>query len=594
MLKWIRRAMAPTTDAEPVQAKSGNVHQAMLGEGVVYFAHTVPTSKRIDLGKAAKYLLDTELAVSAAWPSDESARIPPSLERIERDLAHIQRLETWTDNVNGLRSLAKGVFLHPVIAFRTLQLLKGNRNQMPEDDEAHPSLETIRVEVEKILVDAQKVTLLEKEIDADLFWSESEDLDAYVRFFLRTTQHTIRIGDKDRTITLEPRLLLHREGVAQITVGVHLPVGCTPAEVIDASFPASPLFYSSRIPEPYASAGSKWAGGEWSEQPEGGVRVRVFEHEEPASLYDWLEVLVGRIMRGVGAFVGGPSYTYPMIMVQAGACCTDWADNHANDIVHLAIRSVPRGDDQITLGPGPDLSIHTGMRIHATGGSVLLLHLRTWRAGILDLHHTLLYERIGLVYVRLRRLEQRVSEFQTGKRDIARTYRRALELEKEVRGAHHRSGTARDISRHVLTALGAFEILEVVRTGSSMLGERASTRASLRAARAANRFALIGLVVAVFAAIPAIPAILSLIEQQRVADPEAGIWSVMQTLATSPLLLSALILGAAVLYGVVLFGVLAFRVIRYLFGLRKRGYVSRVEGYEIVVDDPADAIGSAR
>ncbi|GAA3777324.1 hypothetical protein GCM10022240_30890 [Microbacterium kribbense] len=222
-----------------------------------------------------------------------------------------------------------------------------------------------------------------------------------------------------------------------------------------------------------------------------------------------------------------------MIMVQAGACCTDWVDSHARDVVHLAIRKVPRGSDQITLDPGPNLSTHAGMRIHATGGSVLLLHLRAWRAGILDLHHTLLYERIGLVYVRLRRLEQWISDFQTGKRDILRTYHRVLELEKEVRGAHHRAGTARDISRHVVTALGAFEILEVVRNGVSMLGERASTRASLRAARAANGFALLGLTVAILAAIPAIPSILALIEQQRQADPEAGFWSLMQTLATS-------------------------------------------------------------
>jgi hypothetical protein len=594
VFRWFRRAINNTTGAEPAQARTSNVHQAILGDAVVYFAHTVPTSKRINLGRAAEHLLDTELAVSAAWPSDDSARIPPSVASIERDLARVGRLESWTDSVNGLPSLVKGVFFHPVLTFRLFRMLYANRDHASKENEDYPSVENTRVEVEKILVNAQKVTLLEQQIDADLFWSEREDVDAYVRLFLRTTQHTIWIGDKEKTITLEPRLLLHRDGVVQITVGIHLPADCTPAEVIDASFPASPLFHSSRVPEPYASQASRWAGGEWSEQPESGVRVRVFEHPEPASLYDWLEVLVGRIMRGIGAFQGGPSYTYPMIMAQAGACCTDWVENHTPDIVHLAIRSIPRGDHQITMDPGPNLSIHTGMRIHATGGSVLLLHLRTWRAGILDLHHTLLYERVGLVYVRLRRLEQRISGFQTGKREILQTYRSALELEKEVRGAHHRAGTARDISRHVLNALGAFEILEVVRNGSGMLGERASTRASLQAARAANRFALIGLVVAVFAAVPAIPSILSLIEQQREADPNAGIWSVTQTIATSPLLLSVLILGAAVLYGVVLFGLLTFRVIRYLVGLRKRGYVSRVEGYEIVVDETDDASGITR
>lgn len=586
MLKWIRPGAKHTSRALAEAAASSDTHQAVLGETVIYFAHTAPTAKRINLGKAAKQLLDTELTVSAAWPSDESARVPPSLEAIERKLEQAHRFRAWADSLNGPWSLAKGVFAHPITAFQVLRLTGGPHGEIPVEDENTASAEDALVEAKEILLEAQKVTIAEKAIDAELFWSE--DADACVRMFLRTTEHSIRIGNKDHTIALEPRLLLHRDGIVQITVGVYLPAGCSPADVIDASFPASPLIRSSRIPEPYALSRDKWAGGEWADELEGGVRVRVLEHEEPTSINDWFELAVDRIMRGIGALPEGSWYTYPVIMTSGGDCCADWADNHAHDIVHLTIRAIPRDEERTTLDAGPDLSMHTGMRIHATGGSALILHLYAWRAGIRDLHHTLLYERIGLTYVRLRRLEQRISDFRTEKRDVLRSYRSVLELEKEVRGAYYRAGTARDISRHVLTALGAFETLDVVRHGTSMLGERASTRASVRGARAANRLALLGITVAVFAAVPAIPSILELINQQREAHPNESFWAVIQTLATSPLLLSALVLTGAAVYGLLQTLVLAFRVARYLASRRKRGYASRLGGYELTVRDPSD------
>ncbi|MFC4223015.1 hypothetical protein [Lysinibacter cavernae] len=560
-----------------------------LDEAVVYFVHTVAISKRIDLGRAAKRFLDSEFVTSAAWPSDEMARLPLSLAKVERSMARLNRNKAWTEKLTGFWSFVAGVFTHPVIAFRVLRMVQSSRNAISTgvvEDTA--SFDTTMSEIKNMLLNVQKVTLVEKDIDAHLFWSEREDIDAYIRFFLRETRHTIQIGDKERTVTLEPRVLLHREGVMQIVIGVHFPRGCTPAEVIDASFPAAPVFRTSRIPEPYAAPGAKWVGGDWAEEREGGVRIRVLEHEQPSSVTDWLDTVVGRVLHDIEGFESGPSYTYPVIMVGPGTCCAEWAENHAQDIARMSIRKVPNVGDQITLSAGPNLSAHTGMRIYATAGSALIVHLRKWRVGILDLHHTLIYERIGLVYIRLRSLEQRIADFRTGKREVLRTYRTALELEKEARGAYYRFGSARNISRHVLNDLGGPEILDVVRSGTSMLGERASTRASAQVAKASNRIALFGVVVAVIAAIPAIQPILKLIEQQRAADPETSIWAVLQTLVTSPILFSALVLGAVILYGVSVIGVLLYRVIRYLMLLRKRGYLSRIEGYEITIDDPVD------
>jgi hypothetical protein len=576
-------------------------HAPSVGASVVYFAHTVPTSKPINLGKAAKHLLDSELAVSAAWPSDAAARTSPSLEKAERLVAQLTQCKMWSESVTGWGSLLTETALHPVTALRVLRLVRqragaaaadssttGTDDTQSADDTDALSFDELIVEAEKALLQSQVVTLAEQNIDARLFWSEREGRDSYVRLFLRTTSHTIQIGDRTESVVFEPRVMLHRDGIVQVSIGLHLPQGCTPAEVIDASSPSAPLLTTSHVPEPYATRHGRWVGGEWAQDPERGVRVRVIEHE-PSSIADWLEMVITRILFGIRGFQGGVSLTYPTIIVEAGDCCTAWADNHQGTIAQLSARAVPHDThDAIRVQPGPDLSAHTATRIHADAGSALILHLHGWNPSIDDLHHTLLYERIILVFMRLRTLERRISDFPTSRRDVSRSYRATLELEAEARGTFHRTGTARDISRHVLDALGSPGVLETIRIGASMLGERATTRASLRAARAANRFAILGLLVAVFAAIPAIPAILDLIEEQRAAHPDAGMWSVIQALAMSPLLLSALILGAAATYGLILLGTFAFRVVRYLVRLRKRGYVSRIEGYEITLADPAD------
>lgn len=590
MLSWLRKVFQHTELAISAPIGGQDDHPAEVGAASVYFIHTVPTSKRINLGKATEWFLDSELAVSAAWPTDSAVRVPPSLARIETDIYRLRQNKAWIDEVQGWKSFLSNVLLHPVVAVRVLRLvMQSRRRPAVTDTDTKPFEESLK-ESEEVLLRTQSVSIVEQGIDGDLFWSERDEEDAYVRIFLRSTEHTIRIREKDHTVTLEPRVMLHRGGTAQITVGVHLPVGCTPAEIVEASFPAAGLFHASRIPEPYAEGGSNWADGEWAEELEGGVRVRVINHEEPASIYDWLELTVGRVLRGIGSFHGGAPYTYPLIMAQAGECCADWADTHKHEIVCLTARSSPRRDERLTVDIGPNLSAHSAMRIYATAGAALVLFLKTWRASALDLHHVLLYERIGLIYVRLRSLEQRIADFRLRKHEVLRTYRTALELEKEVRGAYYRNGTARDISDRILSELGAPQILEVVRTGVGMLGERASTRASLRAAKGANRIALVGLVVAVIAAVPAIPLILKFIDEQRAADPTGGVWGAVQALVTSPLLLSALILSALVLYGLLIFCVVTVRVVRYLLGLRKRGFTSRIEGYEITVDDPADGL----
>lgn len=167
-------------------------------------------------------------------------------------------------------------------------------------------------------------------------------------------------------------------------------------------------------------------------------------------------------------------------------------------------------------------------------------------------------------------------------KEVRRTYRAALELERETRGAHILHGGARDIADHVLGTFDVPRMLEVISRGVTIMGERGATRASERAARTANRFAAVSLLAAFVAAMPAVPGILKFAAAQRQADPNATGWAIAQDLLNSPLQLSVLL--AAVVGGVVILnvGVVAVRVVRLMFSWRKRGWASLARGWRIV------------
>jgi len=199
-----------------------------------------------------------------------------------------------------------------------------------------------------------------------------------------------------------------------------------------------------------------------------------------------------------------------------------------------------------------------------------------------DLNVTMLLEHTLLVYIRLRRLEGDIHKFKTARRDVLRLYRTSLQLAREARGASIRWGTGRTISRHLLSELGATEIRETVDSGLTLLGERTAARTAAKSTTAAGRLSAIGLIVAVFAAIPQLPAVLDLIAEQRQLNPEATGWSIVQALSGSPLLLSTVVLCGICLYFLLNFTILTVRVVRHLLASRKRGYASKIEGYNIV------------
>lgn len=583
------RETSPNTDSRTVAGqRHTTMHSARFSDATVYFVFTQATTKPINLGWAVQRLLNSELATSAAWPSEDSVRLAPSIARLDRKATRLRQLDLLLRDWPGLSGLVITGLRHPRLALQLVKSIRLSDQESPlgtQDDPENedPAVEDPLGEVEKMLFDQQKVSILERELDAGLFGGEARTEGHFVRLVLRPVNLESNITGSEHHVTIEPRLLLHRDGVTQLTIGVHLPPGASTDDLIAASYPSSEHVVQSRVPEPFAGPRDKWVGGEWAAGQDGGVRVRLIQHDEPTSPFDLSDLVLSRVRRIIKALPEGEWNCYPIVLAKPGKCCEHWADAHDDAISLIAARKAHVSPGEFRYERGRDFSVQADHSFYLNLASAFVVYWRQWSPGMRDLNVTLLLEHSLLTYTRLRALERRIREFRTRRSDVVRLYRTALDLGQELRSGTIRWGSARDISRQLLAELGTSEMRANINQGLSMLGERAGARADDRSTRSANRLAIIGAVIALVAAIPSVPAILDLIAEQRSRNPDVTAWSVVQTLAVSPLMLSALVLAGVLGYLFLSFVVVTVRVTRYLLGLRKRGYAARPTGYRVVL-----------
>lgn len=557
----------------------------------MYYVHTIPLRDPVNLGKAVEGLLECELATSAAWPSEDVIRIAPSLAQVDRGAATLRDLVALQGSITGWNSLLRAAMRRPRFAWRALRSALRRKGRAGDGEEEDGSVEGDLEEIHHILREAQKFSLLERQLERQILGGRDRNEDRFVRLFLRPSFHTLEIGDAPTSLLLEPRVLIHRDGAVQITFGIHLPAGLGTADILEAASPDERILATSSFPEPYAKPGQEWTGGKWAAEREAGVRMRLFDDGPPASVHEWLKVMSGRVLSVIGARQEGNFLTSPIIIAQTGECCREWEAHHTRDIAHLCVRHVPEPGAELKVSTGPDLSVDTSHRVFTGVGSALILKLRPWRPSINDLRFTLLIEHTLLTFLRLRRLERSLGDMRTARNAVEETYQQTLHLTEEARGSSILSGSARDIARNLLVQLGAPETLENIRLGITMLGERAGTRATVHRGRVANRLALFGVVVALVATVPSIPSILELIERQRTLNPDATVWTIITAVTSSPWNLAAVVLGAAVAYVLGFIAVAAVNTTRYLLAERKRGYASTIGDFDVFVDDETPRSG---
>ncbi|WP_139340636.1 hypothetical protein [Microbacterium sp. CSI-V] len=585
--RLIRPAAVPVEREETRPA-----HLARLRRATVYFVYTQGTAKPLNLGKATQMLLEAEVATTGAWPSEDKVRLAPSLARIDASVARARATAAFVETITTWRSLLAAVMFHPILLARALVfLIRGMRNEDPEAS-AQPEADENGAdpwdEVEALLLESQKVTVSERFLDADLFGGDAQAEDHFVRLFLRPTSHEIVIDGTSTEITVEPRLLLHRDGVIQLVAGFELPRHATVSQVVYGANMDEPLIRRSEVPETFRPAGATWAGGDWLEAPVAGVRYRRLQHdEEPSTVAEYMSFLADNVAGHISATLGGGWNGYPVVIAEADSCCADWAQQHPAELANLVAREgVAPGGRRLRDVTLRDFASFDDHSMFHTLASATIMNWRPWQPGIKDLSFTMLYEHALLLYWRATRVEREVRTVPSKRRRVTELSQTALFMEAEARGVFVRAGGARDIFRDVAGTLGVPEILQTVSKGLSLSSDRAAARASDRVARGARNVAVFGLAVATFAAVPAVPQLFELVEAQREADPGSSWWVTLQTVISSPLQISGILLAVISLFGVVWVGRVVVAVVSYLWGIRKRGYASHLSGYEVDLEQP--------
>jgi hypothetical protein len=199
----------------------------------LYYVHTIPLRNSVNLGRAVEALLECELATSAAWPSEDVIRIAPSLAQVDRGAASLRDLVALQGTITtGWRSMLRAAVRRPRFMLRVMRGAVQAQGRQDDADADDGAVEDDLEEIHGILREAQKFSLLERQLERQILGGRDRHEDRFVRLFLRPTFHTVHVGDVTAPLVLEPRVLVHRDGAVQITVGVHLPAGLGTADIL--------------------------------------------------------------------------------------------------------------------------------------------------------------------------------------------------------------------------------------------------------------------------------------------------------------------------------------------------------------------------
>jgi hypothetical protein len=364
----------------------------------------------------------------------------------------------------------------------------------------------------RILIDAQKVSAAERAMDGGLFGGESRERDAFVRLLLRSSEHEFEIpgtGRRTQQVVFEPRLLLSESGEIQLTIAVSYDVILQTSQLVELSRSDRARLLRSDMPEPLMAGMPKpqsaWAG-EWSDSVYLGARLRQINFDEPATMADALE----RHLNAVGAVIGEslPSewFVYATIITSAGDCCRTrkcWERSHRADLNQVVARHSGSG---VRLDPGTDFSIGEDESHYVNlAGSTHITLKGDPAEGIGQLQTVLLIEFGLLLYWRLRTLELRAEAFKLDERSLNRLYRDCIQLFIDLRHGDVKYGSAREISRHLVSELGGADIRATLEQTLELSAQAFSTRSAARDSGRALRLTFLATAITTVVAVPVIP-----------------------------------------------------------------------------------------
>ena len=525
-------------------------HEPLFLGSYVHFVMTIRLIGEVELERWVRALLRSNIATSAAWPSEHAVRVAYSLRKEARRIATLrsmvssyvrfQRDQNWRSTFGlafrfprfGLKVLrAKWLqskvapyltamaddpragtiwslaWRHPFFSLRLWSRARfsrdagewvigfGNRDAATTEDESDKAdgddwLARLRddlLEAERNYLDRQVVSAAERRSDARLFSGPDRENDGFVRLILRSSYHDLRVPGVlgPHHTVFEPRLMLHRSGIAQLDIAIRIDAEMDTQAVLSTMWGPEPIVTRSEMSAPLlvgVDAGSiaDYSSGELDAREP----LAVLRHPSPVSMATLLEIHMASITK-----VMKVEYTnwliYPIALVQARDCCppSEWKINHRKDLLRLISRS-PRMDAAPHVDLPEDLSMRAAEATFATRGSALVMrwskpHLK----GMAELQTTMVFEYALLLYMRLVALEQDVARMRLTDRGLRDRYKRAVALFSELRHGNVRAGEAQDIAKKLLIEFGAPDIRRTVETALELSASAHGTVSAERAAR---------------------------------------------------------------------------------------------------------------
>jgi hypothetical protein len=553
-------------------------HEAVFSDSYVLFTFIMDVGEHLNIERAARKLLEADIAYSAAWPSETSVRVPSSQRPLHRQLGRFQKMIEDAEEAHAKNGWLRFALKHPITVLQGLPKGKKKPSKSHESDGGFLTrANAVLDEAHMNAVRSVGVSAVERRIDAGLFSPQSRERDAFVRLVLRNSYHWLEVADEEALyFVAEPRLMLHRSGTVQLTVSVTMPKEMRTRDLVRMSHAGQLMVTKSQWSEPLlADLPARNLGGTWTDDLDSGARLREIEYDGAT---EWSEIMM-RYLDGCFSAIGRNGQTgwlsYPTVMTKAGACCSTrgWRRRHADDITRLAIRSPSRAALAPSVTAGEDLSDHRDSSLFANMGSATHISFGgEVPTGVQQLYTSLITEYAVLLYWRLRQTDRALAKASVKGRAVARLNRTSLALLAEARLEDLSHGTTRRIVRTALHELGGEQVRESLITSLDLSSQAIALRSAARQAQGGAWLAYLAVVLSVLVAIPTLSGPLAAWHASIGELSPAWLRQVGRHATELPLMLLAGLLAVGAVVAVVSFIAFLARTIELPKRWRRRGY----------------------
>ncbi|MEU5087218.1 hypothetical protein [Streptomyces sp. NPDC021356] len=504
-------------------------HEAVLGEGVIYFIYSFDAGGPVDIHKAADRLLKTGIAETVVSPLDGEVRVAHRYRRLVRLLEHSNVLHHLSEALREHR-LLRWMVQHPIWTARMFRWFLFRRSHTSSDDANSPIAETLAETItfiEQSVAEYQVINAIQHHIEKELLRIPYLASEPYLRLRLRSAGQWLHrlnggelrpLGNLDEGTRADILLLIHRSGVMQLTVALKMPDDITVDQYREMTLGSSAVVVASRISEPvlvaaYGKAAGPHLEGTWERGTEEGVRWRLAQHESPASVSDLFSLYSEAIARTIKRRPTGDWFCYPAAFVDRVACCSSedaFKSHHERELQNAIARSIDVGevrpealasmlpnDSSLTWATSLYCNMSSSLEVRWVGASSRGEFAQ-------HLHRLVIFESALLQYWQIRLLDRRVEVTDSSIRQVRDIQREAIFGLREYRDSAISYGTAIDLAERLLGEWRADRLYEHVLESIDQLQQLVVATESERSAKRANALAAIALIVAIFLGLPAI------------------------------------------------------------------------------------------